>query len=283
MERLLFIPVFFIVLSPILWNLPQPWIVALVLGTGFPHIFLGIKYSRKGTERSWSFLASKCILCFLIPISLIFGFAFEPIGLILFFALHHALSETYGHGQNTKPFVTLTRFLLIITTYLIACQGDVFIAELPLVFSGVPALLALLLLHQVTRAQVKLADAVIQSPWIVGAPVVMALSTYQSIPWEAFILFHFAFWGALPLFRKSMFRNNAHAKRMFWRDALIWNGSGLALFCALTLFSFYALDFRIFELSLLAFYSMTYWHISASFFISKANPSWLNSILQRTT
>jgi hypothetical protein len=179
--------------------------------------------------------------------------------------------------------VTLTRFLLIITTYLIACQGDVFIAELPLVFSGVPALLALLLLHQVTRAQVKLADAVIQSPWIVGAPVVVALSTYKSIPWEAFILFHFAFWGVLPLFRKSMFRNNEHARRMFWRDALIWNGSGLVLFCALTLFSFYALDFRIFEFTLLAFYSMTYWHISASFFISKANPSWLNSILQRTT
>lgn len=282
MERLLFIPVFFFVLSPVLWNLPQPWIVALVLGTGFPHILLGIKYSRKGTERSWGFLSSKCALCFLIPISLIVGFSLEPIGLILFFALHHALSETYGHGQSTSSFVTLTRFLLIITTYLIACQGDVFISELPIAFTAVPLLFAFLLLHQLTRAQIKLTDAVIQSPWIVGAPIVMALSTYQSIPWETFILFHFAFWGSLPLFRRNMFRKDADAKRIFWRDALIWNGSGLAIFCALTLFSYFALDFRIFELTLLVFYSMTYWHISASFFISKANPNWLNNVLQGT-
>lgn len=271
------------VLSPILWNLPQPWIVALVLGTGFPHIILGIKYSRKGTERSWSFLWSKCVLCFLIPISLISGFSFEPIGLVLFFALHHALSETYGHGQNTATLMTLTRFLLIITTYLIACRGDVFISELPMAFTGLPMLFALLLLRQYTRAEVKLIDSVIQSPWIVGAPIVVGLSTYQAIPWEAFILFHFAFWGALPFFRKNMFHKAADAKRIFWRDALIWNGSGLAIFCALVLFSYFAMDFRIFELTLLAFYSMTYWHISASFFISKANPNWLNSVLQRTT
>lgn len=270
-------------MSPILWNLPQPWIVALVLGTGYPHIFLGIKYSRKGTERSWGALPTKLFLCLFIPISLIFGFSFEPIGLILFFALHHALSETYGHGQNTTPFVTLMRFLLIITTYLIACRGDVFISELPMAFTAVPLLFAFLLLHQLTRARVKLTDAVIQSPWIIGAPVIMALSTYQSIPWETFILFHFAFWGALPLFRQNMFRKDADARRIFWRDAIIWNGSGVIIMSALTIGSYDASDFRIFELLLLLFYSFTYWHISASFLISKANPSWLKSILQRAT
>jgi hypothetical protein len=98
------------------------------------------------------------------------------------------------------------------------------------------------------------------------------LSTYKSIPWEAFILFNIVFWGASPLFRENQFGGNADAKKTFWRDALVWNGSGQVIMAGITLYSYSVLDFRIFELILLDFDSMTYWHISASFFISKANP-----------
>ena len=281
MNRLILISTFFFLACAVLWNIPQTWVVVLVLGTGIPHIFLGIKYSKKGMQLGWNATIPKCVICFLIPLSFIFGFSMDVIGLILFFGLHHALSETFGHKHTLDMKSSSALFLLIFSTYLFSCRSDIFNIEVPLFIVAMPLLCGFFLFRQLTKKGVNFNDVLVEFPWIVGAPICLALSIYKSIPWEAFILFHFVFWGALPLFRENLFGGNPDAKKSFWRDALIWNGSGLVIMAGITLYSYSVLDFRIFELILLVFYSMTYWHISASFFISKANPLWLNNLLQR--
>lgn len=281
MNRLLLISIFFVFASAALWNIPQPWVVSLVLGTGIPHVLLGIKYSKKGMQLGWNSLVAKYAMLFLIPLSFIFGFSMDVIGLILFFGLHHALSETFGHRHTLNMKSSSALFLLIFSTYLFSCRSDIFNIEVPLFFAAIPLLCGYFLSRQLTKKGVNFNDVLVEFPWIVGAPICLALSIYKSIPWEAFILFHFVFWGALPLFRENLFGDNPDAKKIFWRDALIWNGSGLVIMSGFTLYSYSALDFRLFEFILFVFYSMTYWHISASFFISKANPLWLNNLLQR--
>ena len=104
------------------------------------------------------------------------------------------------------------------------------------------------------------------------------MSFYRPIPWENFILFHFVFWGMLPLFRENMFRDNARAKRQFWKDAVRWNGIGMASMSILTIWSGIALDFRFVQFLLLVFYALTYWHITSAFFVSGANPNWIKRI-----
>jgi len=60
--------------------------VALVLGAGIQHIFFGIKYSKKGIQLGRNSTIPKCMICFLIPLSFIFGCSIDVIRLILFLA-----------------------------------------------------------------------------------------------------------------------------------------------------------------------------------------------------
>ncbi|MGB1122837.1 MAG: hypothetical protein ACPG08_04870, partial [Flavobacteriales bacterium] len=218
----------------------------------------------------------------LIPASLAMGFSSWGVyGLVLYFGLHHALSEAYAHKRdefesvNYQPWV----FLLTLVTYLFVCREDVWPEGVP-VWLGV-VLVSVILLVWLLFAQnrgVPMWRVLEGFPWILGSITCIGMSFYRPIPWENFIFFHFVFWGMLPLFRKGMFRDNAPAKRQFWNDAVRWNGIGVASMYLLTIWSGLAIDFRLIQFLLLVFYAMTYWHITSAFVVSGANPNWIKRI-----
>jgi hypothetical protein len=128
----------------------------------------------------------------------------DVIALILFFGLHHAMSVTFGHKHTFDIKSSSALFLLILSTYLFYCRSDIFNIEVPLFFAAMPLSCGFFLSRQLKKKGVKFNDVLVEFPWVVGAPICLALSAYKSIPWEAFILFHFVFWGALPLFRENL-------------------------------------------------------------------------------
>ena len=282
MSRAVFIPGYFVLATLIFWTLPQEWIVALILGTGFPHVLLGIKYSKRRMEAVWTQPWMKSFLVLLIPASLVMGFSsWGMYGLILYFGLHHALSEAFAHRRegfeslHYQPWV----FLLTLVTYLFVCREDVFTTGVPVWLGAawISVILSSWLLIAKNRS-VPMRRVLEGFPWILGSIACIGMSFYRPIPWENFILFHFVFWGMLPLFRKNMFRDNETAKRQFWKDAVHWNGVGLASMSILTIWSGLVLDFRFVQFLLLVFYALTYWHITSAFVVSGANPNWIKRI-----
>ena len=130
----------------------------------------------------WNSTIPKCIICFLIPLSFIFGFSMDVIALILFFGLHHAMSVTFGHKHTFDIKSSSALFLLILSTYLFYCRSDIFNIEVPLFFAAMPLSCGFFLSRQLKKKGVKFNDVLVEFPWVVGAPICLALSTCKSIP-----------------------------------------------------------------------------------------------------
>ena len=222
----------------------------------------------------------------LIPMSLILGLKFGATALVFYFAIHHAISETYSHksffGEN--KFFNSMYFLIILTSFLIACRGDLSGYDSLILISYVVFCLSFVSLLFFTKKQFynfeSIKDLLASNPWIVFAPVLCILTIVKPMSWLVLILYHFAFWGMLPLFRSDLFKKNRAYLRVFWRDAIIWNAVGLLGIGLIVFFSSLYTDFRLFQIVLLLFYILTYWHISISFIISGSNPQFIKRIFQ---
>ena len=282
--RLKLILFFVLILGPISWVIPEIYLSTLVLGTGFPHIILGAKYSKRGLEIAFSNFWQKALLLILIPISLFFGIKYGAIGLVFYFALHHSLSETYSHKslfQNNGIF-NLTYGTVILSSFLVACRSDYMEYKflflwVYLLFSG--SFLGLLIVIRKNFSSLKSTKLLFfNHPWILGAPLLTICSLINPISWNVLILYHFLFWALLPLFRKEMFEGNQSKLKIFWTEAKIFYGFGILAMSLLAWFSINYVDFRLFQLTVLSFYILTYWHISVSFIISGANPSFIKNI-----
>jgi hypothetical protein len=283
--RLLFIFLFLLIFGVLSWIIPEIYLSVLVLGTGIPHIILGAKNSKRGLSSSLGVYWKKVVIMMLIPISLILQVKFEVLGLVFYFAIHHAISETYSYKSFLKEnsFFNTLYGLLILTSYLIACRAD--LMEYKFLIPGLWltfAISLLLLLLFITRKNFYKMDAVktllVSYPWLIVAPALCLLTSFKPISWMVLILYHFAFWGMLPLFRSDIFKGDKERLKVFWKDAMKWNGLGLLGIGLLALWSTSYVDFRLFQMILLLLYVATYWHISISFIISGANPEFIRRI-----
>jgi len=286
LNKFFFIFFFLIIFGSLSWIIPEIYLTTLVLGTGIPHIILGAKNSQRGLFSSFRVYWKKVLVMILIPVSLVLGFKFGALGLIFYFAVHHAISETYSYKSFLKEnsFFNSLYGLLILTSYLIACRADFLqygflIPGLCVVFA-----ISLFLLLIIIRKHLLKLDSIkvllVSYPWLIVAPALCLLTTFKPISWMVLILYHFAFWGMLPLFRSDIFKGNKDRLNVFWKDAIKWNGLGLLGIGLLVWLSTRFIDFRLFQMILLLFYIGTYWHISISFIISGANPSIIKRLFQ---
>lgn len=286
MSRLVFILTFFSAFSGLSLIISETWFTALVLATGIPHILLGAKYSSRGFSNAWAVSWQKALLLILFPICFIVGVEWPVLGLVIYFGIHHGISETYSNVSKSvrNRVFTLAYFTLVACGYFFACRNDVLIGNSSVVLYSLIALtvaamaIALFEAKTLLSKDFRIKDYVLKYPWLIGTPFLIGISLIIPVSWKILILYHFTFWGLLPLFRKSMFKNNATGLKKFWKDAIVWNGSWLIIMSMLAVYSNHYVDFRIFQFILLAFYIATYWHITVSFIISGANPSWIKRI-----
>ena len=268
------------------WIIPEIYLTILVLGSGIPHIILGAKNSQRGLSSSFRVYWKKVLIILLIPLSLVLGFKFGALGLVFYFAVHHAISETYSHKSFLKEnsFFNSLYGLLILTSYLIACRADFVQYEFLIPGFCVVFTISLLSILCITRKHLYKMDSMkallISYPWLIVAPALCLLTIFKPISWMVLILYHFAFWGMLPLFRGDIFKENKDRLNVFWKDAIKWNGLGLLGIGLLVWLSTRFVDFRLFQIIILLFYIATYWHISISFIISGANPPIIKRLFQ---
>lgn len=285
--RLYLILFFTTIVGSLTWVVEEIYFTTLVLGTGIPHIILGAKYSKRGLQNAFNNYRNKTLILMFLPLSLIFGFNYGAVGLIFYFAIHHAISETYSHKslfQNSGLF-NLAYGILVGSSFLIACRND--IIEYSFLFFWCYLLFfasAITLIFFIKKQYIKI-DSVKEllqtHPWLVGAPVLCILTIYNPISWYVLILYHYVFWGFLPLFRRDMFQGDKSKLKTFWKDAIKWNGLGTIAIGLLVYISAKQVDFRLFQMILLAFYIGNYWHISVSFVISGANPQFIRRLFLR--
>lgn len=282
--RFLFILFFVLFFGSLSWLIPEIYLSILVLGTGIPHIILGAKNSQRGLSSSFRVYWKKALIMLLIPLSLILGFKFGALGLVFYFALHHAISETYSHISffEKNIFFNFLYCLIVLSSFLIACRGDFAAYDSLILCCYVVFLLSLLLLLSISKKHFYKLESIkgllVSHPWLVLAPVLCLLTIFKPISWLVLILYHFAFWGMLPLFRNDIFKGNKERLKVFWKDTIIWNGLGLLGIGLIVVLSSQFVDFRLFQMIILFFHIATYWHISISFIISGANPEFIKRI-----
>ena len=282
--RFLFILFFVLFFGSLSWLIPEIYLSILVLGTGIPHIILGAKNSQRGLSSSFRVYWKKALIMLLIPLSLILGFKFGALGLVFYFALHHAISETYSHISffEKNIFFNFLYCLIVLSSFLIACRGDFAAYDSLILCCYVVFLLSLLLLLSISKKHFYKLESIkgllVSHPWLVLGPVLCLLTIFKPISWLVLILYHFAFWGMLPLFRNDIFKGNKERLKVFWKDTIIWNGLGLLGIGLIVVLSSQFVDFRLFQMIILFFHIATYWHISISFIISGANPEFIKRI-----
>ena len=287
MYRLILILIFTTIVGSFSWIVQEIYFTTLVLGTGIPHIILGAKYSKRGLQNAFNNYWNKILILLFLPLSLILGFRFGAVGLIFYFAVHHAISETYSHKslfQNNGLF-NLAYGTLVGSSFLIACRNDfieynfLFFWCYLLFFASAVTLIIFIKKHYFKINSVK--ELLQTHPWLLGAPALCILTIFNPISWLVIILYHYVFWGFLPLFRSDMFQGDKSKLKTFWKDAIKWNGLGIIGIGLLVFISIKQIDFRLFQLILLAFYIANYWHISVSFVISGANPQFVRRLFVR--
>lgn len=285
--RMILILTFVTIIGSLSWVIPKIYFTSLVLGTGIPHIILGARYSRSGLQMAFNNYWKKAYILLLIPLSLFFGIGFGAIGLIFYFALHHSISETYSHKslfQNSGLF-NFAYGSLVFSSFLIACRDDfiqysfLFFWCYLMFFVSCITLIIFIKKHFSKINSVK--ELFLAHPWLIGAPVLCTLTIFKPISWTVLILYHFVFWGLLPLFKKEMFNGNTSKLKTFWKDTITWNAFWIIGIGLLTFYSKMIVDFRMFQIILLGFYIATYWHISVSFIISGANPPFVKRLFFR--
>lgn len=256
--------------------------VFLMYSLGYTHYLLAIHYSKRGIQKAWSKGPAKTILLMLLPLSFIPLFLNNVAipGLVLYFGVHHAMSEVYFDSRHHSKRLRNVHFMAVIGSYF-AITGH---HLMPWVDDA-----GWLLTSVMTPAffiinrkydQHNLRSLIFTCPWIVLGPLVAGFGELVFLDWRFLINWHFLFWLSLPYLRKGMF--TPRQNKVYWIQNIGLSALFFGLFYVASstpLFGFSGGLITSLWLSQF-FLFWSYFHISWSFLISGGNPQWLKRLLQ---
>ena len=188
---------------------------AIVLGTGFPHVILGLKYSRRGLSGAMGRITSKLLLLISVPLGILaITYEWDLLVLVFYFGLHHALAETYFEkekGNVHKPWKRGLLVVSIFSSYLFATRADIgfshaFNATM-LAISLTSSLIYLFFNRVELLDKSKFLDYLNNHIWAIIGPGLAVFAIWSPIDWKIIIMYHFTFYGLLPLL-------NPHSTRL---------------------------------------------------------------------
>jgi len=265
--------------------LHETFLHAIVLGTGFPHVLLGLKYSRKGLSAAMNQTTSKLILLIAAPLGILaITYEWDLLALVFYFGLHHALAETYFRKVQLSVLESWKRGLLVVSifsSYLFATRADTGMnyafnaTMLAISLTSSSIYLSLFRVKLVDKS--KILEFLNNHSWLIIGPSLAIFAIWYPIDWKIIILYHFTFYGLLPLLKKDMVRGAKRKK--FWIEGAVWNGLGLLLFLILAVVAIKWSKPSALYIPIQCFLALTYLHITWSFLISPANPVWIKRIV----
>ena len=251
----------------------------LVYGLGYAHYALGLKYSRRGVNSAWERPRAKALLLGAFATSfLLAGIPMVVTGIIVYFGIHHAISEAYF--QTDSPRVRTAHGAVVIGTYLSIISSNLsFIPHLMEAGWVVTILAALALIVAVKSESGKLDWSLMlrRFPWLTIGPAFLILAFWLPVDWRALTLFHFIFWGALPALRPGLIKGRA--LKTYWTETALINAGCVALVLGLNLFGKNTSNQLPYFAMTQLFFAWSYLHITWSFIVSGANPPWVKRLV----
>jgi uncharacterized membrane protein len=250
----------------------------VIYGLGYAHYALGLKYSKRGVANAWTKPRSKAIvLGALITSFLLAGMPMVITGIIVYFGFHHAISEAYFQQDSQK--VRTAHGFLVLGTYLAIIASNIpQIPHLVEVGWGLTAASVVVLLtvlrNEPNRDQI---NPIKRFPWLVVGPLFLVSSIWFPVNWKTLTLFHFIFWGALPLLRPGLIQGVA--LKRYWTETALTNAGCVALVLLLYRYGTNAGNQLPYLVMTQLFFAWSYLHITWSFVVSGANPPWVKRLV----
>lgn len=267
-------------LSPIWTNLPM-------YAIGFPHYFLALYYSKRGIANVWNHPRGIGLLLAFLPLSFLPWFLPTPVIvklLVLYFAIHHAMSEVYFDAKDHSKQLRTAHWWAVVSSYF-AITGHHLHSALPFQAIGwVGTLVFTTVFFLIAKREngLSLPSMLRTCPWIFLGPLVALAGEWVYLDWRFLINWHFVFWLFLPYLRKGMFTQQK--LRSYWLQngfmtlalllLIMWMNNPKFLI-GQELGHGLKLGLRNF------FFTWSFLHISLSFLVSGGNPDWIKRILSK--
>lgn len=248
----------------------------VVYGLGYAHYALGLKYSRRGVSNAWLKPRSKAILLGAVVASfLLAGIPMVVTGIIAYFGIHHAISEAYF--DQATPRIRTAHGAVVLGTYLSIISSNIpFIPHLMEIGWAVTAVSAAFLLVAV-RKEGSPVSAFKRFPWLTIGPAFLLLALWVPVDWRTLTIFHFIFWGALPVLRPGML--TGAALKTYWTETALVNAACIALVLLLNRWGGSGPQNIPYLAMTQLFFAWSYLHITWSFVVSGANPPWVKRLV----
>lgn len=251
---------------------------------GYAHYLLAIYYSRRGIQSAWSSRRSKWLLLAMLPLAFVpflsNSYEHVVIGLVIYFGLHHTMSEVYFDAKrHSKRFRSLHWWAVLGSYFAITGHHvpSFLYSEIIGWVVCIAATTALLVVRK-REGELSLRYVLHTCPWLLLGPVVALIGEFVFLDWRFLINWHFFFWLFIPHLRKGMF--TPRKTRIYWAQNAVLIGFFAFLFYALNVGpSTEIMDFSVIGTLVLSqfFLAWSYFHISWSFLVSGGNPGWLKN------
>lgn len=274
-----------VILTALFYTVLSPdntiWLYSVYI-FGFSHYFLATYYSR---QKLTSLLASpKHYLALMLLVLLGYLSYTYFSSIMLYFGVHHALSEGYlrqrlfkvGLEQKLLSSIQATSFIIHLSGFILLINTSAAGQFNALV---VPAFIALTIAsiyftwlvwqqkHQLNTAQLL---SITGSELLLM--VILLISIVHPITFLQIVFYHFTFWALMP------FLSIASGDKSTTKPLMIYISLALV---SLFLFTVISPIYDASYLKIIAFQKwfliLSYAHITLSFALSMANPSWINA------
>lgn len=244
-----------------------------VFGLGYAHYALGLKYSRRGVTNAWQQPVAKgLILTALVGSVLLAGQTWATPGIIVYFGIHHAISEAYFAQESAQ--VRSAHGVVVLGTYLAIIFRNLSFFPYAQQAGWVITAVGIAALLYYVKGQKGILN---RFPWLVIGPAFLLLSHWVVVDWRVLTLFHFIFWGALPALRPGMIKGMA--LRKYWTETALANTFSLVAVFALYYYGLTTQNGLPYMAMMKLFFAWSYLHITWSFVVSGANPPWIKRLV----
>ena len=257
-------------------RLPQANVI--VYGLGYAHYALGLKYSKRGVANAWAKPRSKAIILgAFITSFLLAGIPWVVTGIIVYFGFHHAISEAYF--KQDSPRVRTVHGFVVLGTYLAIIANNIpwipYLVEVGWAMTMLAGLALIFVLRKEPNGSE--INPLKRFPWLVVGPAFLVSSIWFPVDWRTLTLFHFVFWGALPLLRPGMIQGKALTR--YWTETALVNAGCVAVVLLLTQYGTNTGKRLPYLAMKQLFFAWSYLHITWSFVVSGANPPWVKRLV----
>ncbi len=262
------------------------WLLIVYI-VGFSHYFLATYYSKHKIVNT--LVSPKQYFPLLVLAMLAYvSYTYSASSILLYFGLHHALSEGYLYQRRSKLSLNNTRIAQIQTaSFVVHLSGFILLVRQDRLYDfdalNLPAIILFIVslsifVSLIWRCRRQISPA--QFGLLAGSEgllvAALLITLVYPITFLHVVFYHFMFWALMPFLRLSTgFQVNIKSLVIY----IVLTAISLLVIVKISPL-YHPTSSRFFKFEDW-FYILSYAHISLSFATSSANPRWINSLFNQ--